>query len=144
MCMALDHFVNTSFQDIRGTSYHHYDCLDQPLNLYLASISTVLVGSLTQQIIQLRAANLVQQTVSSHHSGKGYRDGTISTKTLPLKKKYTVKARVNDAFICQLLFDIVNLYAVSKVYHADSVLWLMQSVFQMQSFTFVMIRIPQS
>ena len=34
-----------------------------------------------------RAANLVKQTVSSHHSGKGYRDSTISTKTLPLKMK---------------------------------------------------------
>lgn len=44
----------------------------------------------------VHAANLVKQTVSSHHSGKGYRDSTISTKTLPLKKKYTAKAIVND------------------------------------------------
>lgn len=34
-----------------------------------------------------RAANLIKQTVSSHHSGKGYRDNELSIATLPLKKK---------------------------------------------------------
>ena len=34
-----------------------------------------------------RAANLIQQTVSTHHSGKGYRDNQLSLKLLPLKKK---------------------------------------------------------
>lgn len=34
-----------------------------------------------------RAANLVQQTVSNHHNGKGYRDNELSLKLLPLTKK---------------------------------------------------------
>jgi hypothetical protein len=33
------------------------------------------------------AANLIQQTTSSHDSGKGYRDSELSIATLSLKKK---------------------------------------------------------
>ena len=34
-----------------------------------------------------RCAHLVQQSVSAHHSGVGYRDQTLSYLQLPLKKK---------------------------------------------------------
>jgi len=34
-----------------------------------------------------RAAHLVKQTVSTHHSGKGYRDENLNTTELPLRKK---------------------------------------------------------
>ena len=34
-----------------------------------------------------RAAYLVKQGVSKHHSGKDYRDTPLSTSTVPLKKK---------------------------------------------------------
>jgi len=34
-----------------------------------------------------RAACLVRQSVSSHHSGKGYRDEALHTTEIPLKKK---------------------------------------------------------
>lgn len=34
-----------------------------------------------------RAANLIQQTVSNHHSGTGYRDNKLSLQLLPLQKK---------------------------------------------------------
>lgn len=34
-----------------------------------------------------RAANLVQQVVTNHHSGKSYRDLKLSTACVPLKKK---------------------------------------------------------
>lgn len=34
-----------------------------------------------------RASNLIQQTAASHHSGIGYRDNTLATASLPLKKK---------------------------------------------------------
>ena len=33
-----------------------------------------------------RASNLIQQTAASHHSGIGYRNATLSTASLPLKK----------------------------------------------------------
>ena len=34
-----------------------------------------------------RAAHLVKQTVTTHHSGKGYRDENLNTMELPLRKK---------------------------------------------------------
>ena len=34
-----------------------------------------------------RAARLVKQTVSTHHSGKGYRDQHLNKTELPLQKK---------------------------------------------------------
>ena len=40
-----------------------------------------------------RAAYLVKQGVSKHHSGKGYRDTPLSTSTVPLKKKKYNKKR---------------------------------------------------
>lgn len=43
-----------------------------------------------------RAANLVKQSVSCHHSGKNYRDGEISTARLPLTRKvYGNKSKDN-------------------------------------------------
>lgn len=45
-----------------------------------------------------RGANLIKQTISTHHSGKGHRDGHLSTATLPLKKKqYNKKSRVDNS-----------------------------------------------
>ena len=37
--------------------------------------------------VTARCAHLVQQTVSVHHSGVGYRDQTLATMQLPLRKK---------------------------------------------------------
>ena len=37
--------------------------------------------------ITATCANLVQQTLSSHHSGVGYHDETLTSTQLPLKKK---------------------------------------------------------
>jgi len=34
-----------------------------------------------------RAACLIRQSVSTHHSGKGYRDENLNTTEIPLKKK---------------------------------------------------------
>lgn len=34
-----------------------------------------------------RAASLVQQVVTNHHSGKSYKDQRLSTACIPLKKK---------------------------------------------------------
>ena len=36
-----------------------------------------------------RAAYIVKQCVSTHHSGKGYRDALLSTSSIPIQKKNT-------------------------------------------------------
>ena len=38
-----------------------------------------------------RAANLIKQTVATHHSGKDYKDKELPTPVLPLQKKYMEK-----------------------------------------------------
>ena len=44
-----------------------------------------------------RAAHLVKQCVTDHHSGKGYQDDTLSTIEIPLiKKKYNKKDSHKD------------------------------------------------
>ena len=50
-----------------------------------------------------RASNLIQQTAASHHSGIGYRDNTLATASLPLKKKsYGKKIK------CSLYFSLYH------------------------------------
>ena len=46
-----------------------------------------------------RCTHLVQQTVSSHHSGVGYRDETVTSMQLPLKKKIFIFLYVTDELI---------------------------------------------
>ena len=44
-----------------------------------------------------RAAHLIKQTVTTHHSGKGYRDESLNTTELPLRKKTYSKHSEKDS-----------------------------------------------
>lgn len=47
-----------------------------------------------------RASYLVKQCVSTHHSGKGYRDAALSHSYIPLKKKkYNSKRRTKKKLL---------------------------------------------
>ena len=46
-----------------------------------------------------RGAHLVKQCVSNHHSGKEYRDSTLSTIAIPLTKKTYNKRKHTDTSI---------------------------------------------
>lgn len=65
-----------------------------------------------------RAASLVRQRVSGHHSGKDYKDNELSTPQLPLKRIWQEqKDKLLNKFHITFMQDLnvnVNLYAVLK------------------------------
>lgn len=46
----------------------------------------------TCNYVTARCAHLVQQTLTTHYSGVGYQDQSLTTMQLPLKKKYYGKS----------------------------------------------------
>ena len=57
-----------------------------------------------------RAAHLVKQSVSTHHSGKEYRDQLLDTVEIPLHKKQTTNIQATPV---SNLFEILTLYLIN-------------------------------
>lgn len=78
------HSVKIISRNTQVTLSHHQEYLALQLKVYSANISIKLDAC---NYVTARCAHLVQQTVSTHHSGVGYRDQSLTTMQLPLKKE---------------------------------------------------------